>query len=104
MTQDPEYRALSAYIKVILALDLFLIDHGHKEIGREKHQSAVEIRRGDAHDGKRIFIYLNNAAYHAGIIVKIAMPVRVGEDDIGSAVRAMLIGRVKETAKIRTQP
>ena len=48
-----------------------------------------------------MLVQLNNAAHHAAIILKMAVPIRVGEHDIWSAVGAMLIGSVEETAKIR---
>ena len=43
----------------------------------------------------------NRTAHHAPIVLETAMPVRVGEHDIRSAVRALLIGGVEETPKIR---
>ena len=50
---------------------------------------------------KGCLLSLNNAAHHAAIILKMGVPIRVGEHDIRSAVRAMLIGGVEETAEIR---
>jgi hypothetical protein len=43
----------------------------------------------------------NNAAHHGAIVLKMAMPICVGEHDIGRAVWAVLIGSVEETANIR---
>ena len=43
----------------------------------------------------------NNAAHHAAIVLKMAVPICVGEHDIGCAVWAMLIGIVEESAKVR---
>ena len=68
-----------------------LIDDGHKEIGKEKYQRSVELRRCHAHNRKRIFIHLNNAAHYARIIVKMGVPIGVGEHDVRSAVCAMLV-------------
>src|SRR2546421_9552106 len=48
-----------------------------------------------------MLVQLNNTAHHATIILKMAMPIRVREYDIRSAVRAMLIGAVEEMANIR---
>ena len=48
-----------------------------------------------------MLVHLHNTAHHAAIILKMGVPIRVGEHDIGSAVRAMLVGGVEETAEIR---
>ena len=48
-----------------------------------------------------MLVQLNDTAHHATIILKMGVPIRVGEHDIRSAVRAMLIRGVEETAKIR---
>ena len=61
----------------------------------------MEIRRRYTDDRERMLVQLNGAAHHAAIILKMAVPIRVAEHDIRSAVRAMLIGAVEETAKIR---
>src|ERR1019366_5073943 len=50
---------------------------------------------------KRMLVHLNDTAHHATIVLKMAVPVRVGEHDIGSAVRAMLVEAVEEAAEIR---
>ena len=101
MSHHRKHPTLPALVQVILRHQLFLIDYRHKEIGREKHESPVELSRCHAHNGKRMLIHLNNAAHHARIIVKMGVPIRVGEHDVWSAVRAMLIGGVEQTAKIR---
>src|SRR5215467_6023504 len=97
-SKDP---TLPALVQLILPIDLFQIDHRYNEIGKEKHKSPMELRRRYAQNGKRIFIHLNNTAHHTGIFVKMAVPIRVREHDVRSAVSAMLIGRMKQTAKIR---
>ena len=51
-----------------------------------------------------MLVQLNDAAHDATIIVKVAVPICMTEHDIRSAVRAMLIGRVKETAEIWLNP
>ena len=48
-----------------------------------------------------MLVQLNHAAHHAAIVLKMAVPICVAEHDIRSAVRAVLIRAVKETAKIR---
>src|SRR6266849_3906763 len=93
-------RTLPARIQIIRPLHLLLVDHRHKEIRREKQQGPVELRRRHAEDGKRMLVDLNCAAHNATIILKMYMPVRVAEHNVRSAVRAMLIGAMEETAKI----
>jgi hypothetical protein len=46
-----------------------------------------------------MLVQLHNAAYHAGILLKAAVPIRVGEHNVGSAVDALLIRGVEEAAK-----
>src|SRR5215468_7336462 len=100
MSDHAENRTLPALFQVVLALDLFPVHYGDKEIGKEEHQSPMEPGRRHAHDGKGTPIHLDNAANHAGIIVKMAMPIGVGEHDVGSAVRTVLVDGVEQTAKI----
>jgi len=73
----------------------------HIEIGREKQQCPVELRRGHAEDGVRMLVQADDAADDGAIVLKLAMPIRVGEHDIRSAVGATLIGRLNEPAQIR---
>src|SRR5215471_14876123 len=80
---------------------LFLIEHRHKEIGREKQQSSTELRRGYSNDGEGMLVELNGSAHDATVILKMRVPICVAEYDIRSAVRAVLIGGVEETAKMR---
>ena len=47
-----------------------------------------------------MLVQLNDTAHHAAVILKVAVPIRVGEDYVRSAVRAMLIGEVEEAAEI----
>src|ERR1035438_8007172 len=61
----------------------------------------MELGRGYTDDGERMLVELKNTAHHAPIILKMGVPVRVCEHNIRSAVRAMLIGGVEETANIR---
>src|SRR5439155_4721435 len=98
--KDP---AVAARVQVIYTLDLLLVHDGHKETRIEEHQGAVEAGRRNANDGKGMLVHLNDAAHHAAIILKMRVPIVVGENDVGSAVRAMLIGSVEETAKMRLE-
>ena len=61
----------------------------------------MKPRRRYTEDGERMLVQLDHAAHHAAIILKMAVPIRVAEDDIRSTVGAVLIGGVKEAAKIR---
>ena len=61
----------------------------------------MELGRRYAEDGEGMLVHLDHTAHHAAIILKMAVPIGVGEHDIRSAVGAMLIGGVEETAKIR---
>src|ERR1700676_1029576 len=80
---------------------LLFIDDRDKEIGRDKYQSPVEIGRRYTDNGKRMLIELDNLAYHAAVILKTAVPVGVGKDNIRSAIAAVLIGGVEDATKIR---
>src|SRR5581483_12316539 len=48
-----------------------------------------------------MLVDLNRAADHGAVLVEAGVPVRVGEDDIRSAVRAALVGRVEEASQKR---
>ena len=78
-----------------------LVHHGHEEIGREKQQSSTELRRRDTNDSKRMLIHLNNTADYTTIILKMAVPIRMTEHNVRSAVRTVLIRGVENAAKIR---
>ena len=83
---------------------LLLVDDGHKEIRREEHDRSLEPRRRHADDSERVLIELNGAAHYAWIVVEPAVPIRIGEHNIRSAVGAVLVGCVKQTAKIGMNP
>ena len=74
---------------------------GTKKSGEKNNRVPWKLRRRHADDGKRMLVQLDHAAHHAAIILKMAVPIRVHEHDIRSAVGAVLIGGVEETAKIR---
>src|ERR1700730_1426563 len=104
MSQHHQNAAVPARIQHIRALHLFLIDDRHPEIGKDKHQRPPELGWRYTDDGERMFVELNDTAHHTSIVLKMAVPKRVGEHDIRGAVGAMLIGTVKETAEIRLNP
>src|SRR5579863_9508032 len=47
-----------------------------------------------------MLVELHYAARHAAVVLKMGVPVSVGENDVRSAVGATLIGGVKETAEV----
>src|ERR1700677_3571566 len=78
-----------------------MVHDGHEDIRSEKQNCPLEPRRRHAKNGDWMLVEPNNAAHHSAIILKMAVPISVGEHDIGRAVWAMLIGSVEETAKVR---
>src|SRR5437667_5411625 len=104
MSNDHKNPAACAIVQVSRSIDLLMVHHGQKEIGRDEHYGPAKIRRRYPENGKRVLVQLNRAAHCATIIVKVIVPVSVTEDDIRSAVRTMIIGVVKETAEIRLNP
>ena len=48
-----------------------------------------------------MLVQLNNPTHNAAIVLKMGVPIRVGEHNIRSTIWAMLVGGVKETAKER---
>ena len=81
-----------------------MIHQWDEEIGRDEYYGAAKSRRRHAQDGKRMLVHLNNAAHYAVIVVKMAVPICVAENKVRSAIRATIIGVVKESAKIRLNP
>ena len=79
---------------------VILVDDWHKKIGRENQYTPAEPRRRNTNDCKRMFIELNNAAYHAAVILKMGVPIFVGKHDIWRAVWSLLIGWVDEPAEV----
>ena len=78
-----------------------MVHDGHEDIRSEKQDGPLEPWRRHAKDGEWMPVEPNNAAHHAAIVLKMAVPICVGEHDIGRAVWAMLIGIVEESAKVR---
>ena len=48
-----------------------------------------------------MFVYPNHTSYHRAIVLKMGVPIVITQDQIGSAVWAMLVGGMKESAQIR---
>ena len=64
----------------------------------------MKFGRRDADNREGISVHLNDAADDASIIVKTGVPIGIREHDVRSAVRAILIGRVDQTAEIGLKP
>jgi hypothetical protein len=79
---------------------LLLVHDRHKEIRSKEHDRSLELRRRHADDGERVLIELNDAADSAWIVVEPGVPICMGEHNIRSAVGAVLVGCVKQTAKV----
>ena len=104
MSDDHKNPTASAIVQVIRSIYLLVVHHGDKEIGRDEHDGPAKLRRRYAEDGKRMLVQLNRTAHDATIIVKVAVPICITEDDIRIAIRTMLIGKVEETAEVRLNP
>src|SRR6266436_2575082 len=98
------HMGVPARVQEGFAIHLLLVDDGHEEIGGDKQHRAAEVGRGYTDDGERMFVQPNNAAHHTSIILEMTVPIGIAEDEIWSAVAALLIGAVEETAKIRLSP
>src|SRR5436305_2093050 len=101
MSEDLIHPSCSTRIQETLPVDLLLIDHGHKEIGRENQQRPVELRWGDTENGERMLVQQDLTAHYAPIVLKMTVPIAVGEHDVRSAVGSVLVGAVEEAAEIR---
>src|SRR5579871_6079460 len=93
--KDPMIVAL---VQDIRTSDLLMVDDGHEELGSEEQQSTVELGRSNAEDGEGMLVEQNGVADHAAIAMKMALPIFISQHDVGSAVGAVLIGSVEETA------
>jgi hypothetical protein len=87
---------ISSRFQEIPRVALLLAKDWHKKIGREDQYSPSKPGRGYADDGVRMAVETENAAHDATIILKTAVPIRVGKHDIWS----MLVGGVDEAAKV----
>ena len=95
---------VSAIVQEIRPVHLLLIDDWHKEIGRKNQYTPAEPRRRYTNDCERMLVELNNTAHHAAVILKMVVPIGVGEHDVGRAVRTMLIGCVDDSTEVRLNP
>src|SRR5580693_3933584 len=94
---------MTARVQVVPSFYLLLIHERNEESGIEEYQGAVESGGRDAEDGVGILVHLNDAADDAAIVLKMRMPIRIAEHDVGRAVWAVLIGSVEETTEERLQ-
>ena len=91
-----------AVIQLCASIDV-VIDTGHEKIWMEEQQGSMKSRRRHTDHCVRMFIDQDVLSNYAAVIVKMCMPVLVGEHDVGRAVWAVFIGGVKETSEIRLQ-
>src|SRR3984893_18842841 len=101
MADDPRNPAIASGVEVVLAVHLFLVHDREKAIGAKEHQCPVESGRRHSDDGEGMLVDLNRAAYRSAVVVETGVPVRVGQNDIRSAVRSALVGRVEEASEKR---
>src|SRR5438270_5444513 len=100
MPEDKVNPMTSPCIQKIVVASLFLTHDGHEKVGGKTYKNTDESRRCYSDDGKRVLIELDHTANHATIVAKTCVPVRIAQHHIGSAVGAMLVGGVEQTAKI----
>src|ERR1700741_3461577 len=87
-----------APVQILLTLKA---DHWHKEIRRKQQKRSAKLRRSHTNDRVWPLIHFHTAAHHAGVLLKMAVPIGVAEHDVRSAARSMLIRGVEESPKIR---
>src|SRR6202041_2602848 len=78
-----------------------MVHHRQEDIWSEKQDGPLEPWRRHANDSECLPVEANNATHHGAIVLKMAVPICVGEHDIRRAVWAMLIGIVEESPKVR---
>src|SRR5216684_2689126 len=81
-----------------------MVHDWQEDIRSEKQDGSLEPWRRHAKDGEWMPVESNNAAHHGAIVLKMVMPICVGEHDIGRAVWAVLIGSVEQSANVRLNP
>jgi hypothetical protein len=96
-----EQLARAPRVQLIRPLDLFFVDDRHKRLGTEEHHRPVEGWRCDPNNRVRMFVEPDHAPHHAGIVLKVRVPVGVAQHQVRRAVRTVLVSGVKEAAKIR---
>src|SRR5580692_7622788 len=90
---------LAAGVQVVHSFYLLLVHERHEETRVEKYQRPVEAGRCHAEDGEGMLVHLNYAADDAAIVLKMRVPIRIAEHDVGGAVWAVLIGSMEEAAE-----
>src|ERR1700677_3203230 len=80
--------------------ELRRIDDGSPQIGREKKFGAAEVRRGNPDDGEGILVDAHSPAHYSGVTIKVAVPERIAQNDLGHAVRPMFFGGMDKSAQI----
>src|SRR5438270_8132571 len=90
----------STLMQDVFSLHLLMINHGDKKVGSGKQQRAVELGRRHANHGERSRIQLNFPPHHSAVALKMLLPIRIAQHNVGSAVGSMLVCGAKETAKI----
>src|ERR1700730_1576160 len=98
-SNEPEVPA-SALIQTVEALNLLLVHQRHPQSGRKKYFCPAELWGGNTENGEGMFVQLNRAPYHRWIAAEMTAPICTAEHDVRTAVGAVLIRGVKETAKI----
>jgi hypothetical protein len=78
--------------------ELLRIDDGSPEIGREKEFGTAEVRPGNADDREGILVDPHSPAYYGRVTIKVAVPERIAENDLGHAVGPMFFGSMDESA------
>src|SRR5579859_3315150 len=99
-SNEPEAPARSL-VESTETLDLLLVHQRHPQSRRKKYFCAAEVWSGNAGHGKGMLVQLNRAPYHRWIAMEMTAPIGITEYDVRTAVGALLIGSVKETAKVR---
>src|SRR5580658_1948222 len=83
---------------------LFLIDDGHEEVGRDERDRSLKTGRRHTDDGVRMLVEADLTADDARIALEAGVPISVSENDIRGAVGAALIGGMEEAAEIGMNP
>ena len=88
-------------VQVNFRSELRCVDDRDIDIWMEKDKGAVKVRRGYADDCERMLVQLDDAADGAAVILKTSVLVRIAENDVWSAVGALLIGGMNQPTEIR---
>lgn len=88
-----------AFIQNREPLQLFLINHRHPDIRGEEEECSAERGRRNAEDGIGVLVHLHHTTNYTAIVLEVAVPIGVTEDEIGRTVWTVFICDVKEAAK-----